>query len=68
MLRPWGAMTDYRMYCLDDGGKITEADWIEAKSDDEALVLVRARKLPFACEVWAGNRLVGRTTPYTPDE
>ena len=61
-------MTDYRMYCLDDSGKIREADWIEAKSDDEALVLVRARKLPFACEIWAGNRLVGRTVPFVAEE
>ena len=59
-------MTDYRLYCLSASGKITEAEWIEAKTDDEALVIVRARKLPFECELWAGNRLVGRIHAHVP--
>lgn len=51
-------MTEYRLYCLDGVGKITHAEWLEAKSDDEAIILARARKLPVRCELWHGNRRI----------
>ena len=52
-------MADYRLYCLDRGKKISRAaDWIEARSDDEALVIARAMKLPINCELWHRDRLV----------
>ena len=52
-------MADYRLYCLDGGGRINLADWIEADSDEEAIA--HARRLEHGaakCEVWQRNRLV----------
>jgi hypothetical protein len=53
-------VTDYRLYCLSGSSKIENAEWLEAKSDDEAIVLVRAMKKSIDCELWHGNRLVSR--------
>lgn len=52
-------MLDYRMYCLDGPGKIGSGEWFEARNDDEALAIVRAKGLSVACEVWRLGRLVG---------
>jgi hypothetical protein len=53
-------MTDYRLYCMDGAGHIGSGEWMQAGSDDEALAIVRAKKLLVSCELWDGNRLVGR--------
>jgi hypothetical protein len=60
-------MADFRFYRLDGDGHVTKADWIEAKSDDEAIVLVRRMlgKAPF--EIWERDRLVARVAPAKPD-
>ena len=54
-------MADYRFYCLDGGGQISFADWIEADTDDDAIEHVRKLK-PDAhkCEVWLKDRLVAK--------
>lgn len=52
---------NYRLYCMNGDGYISQAEWIEAEDDDAALL--RARELrPDAhkCEVWQKNRLVGQ--------
>ncbi len=59
-------MPDYRLYCLGAGGKIAKAEWIEAKSDDEAIVLVRVKKMPFDCELWRGDQMIERISAFTP--
>jgi len=51
-------MTDYRLYVLDGAGKIGSGEWINAKSDDEAIVMARSRKLSLRSEIWDRNRLV----------
>jgi hypothetical protein len=51
-------MPDYRLYMLDSAGKVAKAEWLDARSDGEATVLVRARKLPADCELWHRDRLV----------
>jgi hypothetical protein len=53
-------MPDYKFYRLDGGGKFAAGEWMDAKSDDEAVAFVRARKLGGHCEIWPGNRLVAR--------
>jgi hypothetical protein len=53
-------MTDYKLYCLDGTGKIGSGEWIEATTDNEAITLVRAKKLAVSCELWDRNRLVAR--------
>ena len=60
-------MPDYRLYCLDERGKIAKAEWFEAKSDDEAIVMLRVRKLPFDCELWCGDRMIEQVPAYTPN-
>ena len=59
-------MPDYRLYRLHGPGKIAGAGQdIDARSDDEAIVLARANRLPVDCELWLGNRLVAQI-PASP--
>ena len=51
-------MAEYRLYCLNGVGKITNSHEIEAKNDDEAEALAREKKLPTKCELWKRDRLV----------
>jgi hypothetical protein len=53
-------MTDYRLYCLDGTRKIGTGEWMEAATDDDAIVLVRAKNLALNCELWDQTRLVSR--------
>jgi hypothetical protein len=53
-------MVEYRIYCLNDEGRFSKVTEVEAKSDDDALAQARALDHPGICEVWQGNRLVGR--------
>lgn len=58
---PGGAnMSPYRVYCLDGAGKVWAAEWIEAANDSAALEHARQFKDAVRCEVWHGQRLVGR--------
>ena len=54
----------YRIYCMDGAGSIHLADWIDAKSDDEAVKVAREMH-PDAtkCEVWDKDRLVASLPP-----
>jgi hypothetical protein len=62
---PWGpqGMTDYRFYCLDSIGHIGSGEWFDANSDDEAMTILRVKKLSVRCELWDRNRLVGTILP-----
>lgn len=54
-------MPSYRLYCLDGGGHIGLADWIEADNDEDAIA--KARRLTRngqRCEVWQRTELVAR--------
>lgn len=54
-------MADYRVYCLSGDGQIGLADWIEACSDDEAIVIARKlRPDAHRCEIWLKDRLVAK--------
>jgi len=57
-------MPDYRLYCLDGVGKIGTGEWLDAKNDDEAIVIARLKRLHTKCELWEQNRLVA-TIPGT---
>jgi len=54
-------MADYRLYYLDGAGHIGLADWIEARSDEDAIREARKQR-PNAhiCEIWDTQRLVTR--------
>ena len=54
-------MADYRLYCLDDRGTLNLADWIEADSDEEAVLKAReVRPDAHQCEVRLKNRLIAK--------
>ena len=53
-------MPGYRLYRLDDAGKITTAERIDAAEDDEALQKARPRALAGKYELWDQRRLVAR--------
>jgi hypothetical protein len=58
-------VTNYRLYCLDGAGKITDAEWIEADSDDDAVRAARDMKKSVRCEVWQRTRFVARIPRFT---
>lgn len=58
------ALSNYRLYRLDGAGKITNAEWIEAGGDADALAEARQRAATGSFELWEKNRLVER---YRPD-
>jgi hypothetical protein len=54
-------MADYRLYYLSRDGLIGFADWIQADTDESAIIKARAlRPGEYKCEVWRKSRLVGR--------
>ena len=53
-------MQQYRIYCLNDEGRFKKVKEIEASSDAEAIAHACSLDHDGECEVWAGNRLVGR--------
>jgi hypothetical protein len=52
-------MPTYRFYCLDGTGKLHDAEWFEADSDEQAVATIQARHPNDKCEVWRGDRLIG---------
>jgi hypothetical protein len=43
------------------------AEWLDATSDDEAIVLARTKKAPMHRELWDGNRLVATIEPLSQE-
>ena len=55
---------NYRCYCLDRQGHVGFAEWIEADTDDEAILKAREMLPPARmCEVWNERRLVAKINP-----
>ena len=61
-------MAAYRVYCLDGAGKVWAAEWIDAADDAAALESARHFNQAVHCEVWQGQRLVGRVEPDRSDD
>ena len=53
-------MSAYRIYQLGGDGRISTADWIEAKDDEAALEAARTKFRSIGFELWQGQRLVAR--------
>ena len=49
---------NYRYYCLDGTGRLHDAAWFYAESDENAIKLIEARHPDSKCEIWLGKRLV----------
>ena len=54
---------NYRYYCLDGAGRLHEANWFYAASDDDAVALIQAKHPDAKCEIWLGKRLVAALSP-----
>lgn len=49
----------YRVYCVDGAGAIRLAEWIDARSDEEAIEKARTmNRNGLKCEVWDRGRQV----------
>jgi len=51
-------MLEYRMYVIDNGGKIIERIDLECPNDEEAVVDGRTYALRNDVEIWCGQRVV----------
>ena len=56
-------MREYRVYSIDECGRIVGERTIEAANDDEALFDVRSMQRPLMTELWRGDRRIGRIPP-----
>lgn len=59
-------MTAYRVYHVDGGGHFSAAEWIEAVDDEAAIEAARALNKSIACELWQGQRFIGRIESRRP--
>ncbi len=58
-------MSGYRLYFLDDGGRIRDADDFESEGDNDAVIQAENRQDGRAMELWSGARVV-RKIPGRP--
>ena len=61
-------MSAYRLYHIDGGGRFSAAEWIEAQDDAAAMDAARALNKSIACELWQGQRFVGRVESGAPGD
>lgn len=54
---------NYRYYCLDSTGRLHEAAWFIAESDEDAMAQIEAKHPDSKCEIWQGKRLVASISP-----
>ena len=59
-------MAGYRLYFLDDKGRIKDAAEFECDGDDAALIQADARHDGRAMELWSGVRVVRKIARRTP--
>lgn len=58
-------MSDYRLYCLGGDGHISLGEWVNADSDEEAVLKARDMKPDTHLrEVWIQNRLIAKISPF----
>lgn len=62
-------MAEYRLYVLNDAGKIASAaETITAADDQQALAAAKRLERPGLCEVWQGRRYIGRIGAAAADQ
>jgi len=57
-------MRNYRLFKLERNGCVLDADWIEARDDEDAAMLSAEFGAGSRCEIWERDRLVGMTEPF----
>ena len=60
-------MAGYRLYFLDDNGRIRDADEFDCDGDDDALIQAHSRHDGRAMELWSGARVVRKIPRRSPD-
>ena len=53
-------MTDYKVFLLNEDGRIHKVIEVVAPSDDDALIEISQIHEPHGFEVWSGDRLIAR--------
>ena len=51
-------VAEYKLYCLDHGGRISQRHDFEAADDKAAIALARAQHPNMTCELWCSTRKV----------
>jgi hypothetical protein len=54
---------NYRYDCLDDTGRLQNAEWFRAGSDRHAIAIIDAKHPEDPWEIWQGHRLVAKFSP-----
>lgn len=57
-------MRTYRVFKLDLGGCVIDAQWLEASDDTNAAALATEFGQGTRCEIWERDRLVGMSEPF----
>jgi hypothetical protein len=55
-----GRVRDYRVYYLDEGGRVVRRETLRCESDDKALAVLAAPRKEPVVELWDLGRLVKR--------
>ena len=53
-------MRDYRVYYLDEGGRVVRRETLRCESDEQALAVLEAPRSEPVVELWDLGRLVKR--------
>ncbi|WP_046348129.1 hypothetical protein [Sphingomonas changbaiensis] len=56
-------MAGYRLFCLDEGGHISDRRDFDADDDDAAIAFARATYAHSNCELWELGRRVALIAP-----
>jgi hypothetical protein len=56
-------MAGYRLFCLDEGGHITDRRDFDAEDDDAAIAVARTTYAHTRCELWELGRRVALIPP-----
>ena len=54
------SVPQYRLYFLDGISHISNAEWLMANGDEDALRIARSRKRQASRELWSGDRFIAR--------
>lgn len=57
------SLEPYRYYCLDGTGRLHNAEWFGATSDEDAIAQIEGKHPDATCEIWHGKRLVAKLSP-----
>jgi len=57
-------MKSYRVYSIDENGRISGDRMIDAETDEEAIFAARSMQRPLSTEIWHHDRRIARVPAY----